>query len=71
MIGKLLSFLGFGGSQGLVSKVTGGLSYLSLAGLLAWLLPNANKMISFQTSYGFFALIVGFAWLVLEVVRRN
>lgn len=54
-----------------VGMIGAGIEHVAMLGSLTYLLANANQQITFTTSLGFVALIGGFAYVLIEVVRRG
>lgn len=77
MWAKLLELLGLASGTGL-NKLIGGINYALLAGVLAWSVTHVkeidelmNQELQFRTSVGFLLLMVGIAFLLLELARRS
>lgn len=75
MLAKILSLIGsiFGIKSGAtVGNMVGGVvnNAVSLS-LVSYLIIHADQEIHFSTSLGFLALVVAFAYLLIEVVRRT
>lgn len=68
MLGK---FLGIGGGASVLNSAGGLLTNLGLLPVAAWLFKHADEQVHFETSLGFLALCVAFAYVVLEVLRRS
>lgn len=66
---KTIFGLGTGGS--VVNNIGGTLTHLAALPALAWLATHANEQVQVSTSYGFLALIGGFVYVLLEVLRRS
>lgn len=76
MLGSILGVLGtvFGvnGAQNAVTKVGGIVTNAAAIPALIYLTTHAGQQINLgTTSLGFLAIIVGFAWVIVEVLRRN
>jgi hypothetical protein len=71
LLGIIKGIFGIGVGESVVNKIGGIANNLAMIPLVIWLANNADEKISFETSYGFLALVGAVAYLILEVLRRS
>lgn len=72
ILGILGTIFGVTSAQNAVTKVSGVLTNAAAIPALIYLTTHANQSINLGTvSLGACAIVVGFAWVLIEVIRRN
>lgn len=71
MLDLILKVLGLGGESSVVNKAIGAVNYLALAPVAIWLYKHREDILTFHIDVGTLALVVGAAFLLLELNRRN
>lgn len=71
MLQTILKILGIGGGGSLINDVAGAANHLIALPVIGFLVTHADQKVDFSATLGFLALIVGFAYLIIEIVRRS
>lgn len=71
MLDTVLKILGLASGQSMTNTVGGIATHAAFIPVILWLLTHMSESVSFNTSYGFLALIAGIAYFVLEILRRS
>ena len=70
MLSTILKLLGFGNGGSVGNTVLGVANYATLASLGTWAWLHRDEQITFSISLGGLCLVIGAAWLLLELNRR-
>lgn len=72
IVGKILgTVFGINSAQSVASNVGGVFTNMTAIAGISYLVKNANEVITFTASLGFLAILAGFAYILIELVRRS
>lgn len=71
ILGFIGKIFGMGSGASLINNAGGAVNHLAMITAITYLCDHINETITFTASYGFLAVVVAFAYMILELFRRS